>query len=62
MQFSEMIQHLIPKLQVAIEKEAKATRLDEAILIRNLIQGFKDDKNPVEQKESKPTLGRSEHL
>jgi hypothetical protein len=31
MQFSEMIQQLIPRLQLALEKEAKATRLDEAI-------------------------------
>ena len=50
MQFSEMIQQLIPRLQVALEKEAKATRLDDAIFIRNLIQGLKDGKNPVEQK------------
>ena len=44
MQFSEMIQQLIPRLQLALEKEAKATRLDEAIFIRNLIQGLKDGK------------------
>jgi hypothetical protein len=59
MQFSEMIQQLIPKLQVALDKEAKATRLDEAIFVRNLIQGLKDGKNPVEQKERLTTAEAS---
>lgn len=49
--FTEIIQQLIPKLQVALEKEAKAARLDEALFLRNLIQGLKDGKNSMEQRE-----------
>lgn len=49
--FAETIQQLIPKLQLALEKETKAARLDEALFLRNLIQGLKDGKNPMEQRE-----------
>ena len=58
-EFSERIQLLIPKLQMALEKEAKATRLDEALFLRNLIQGLKDSKNSAEQKERLTTAEAS---
>lgn len=50
-QSSEAIQQLIPQLQKSLEKEAKAAHLDEAVVIRNLIQGLNADKNSFEQKK-----------
>jgi hypothetical protein len=58
-EFSEIIQQLIPKLQMAMEKEAKATRLDEALFLRNLIQALKDGKNSAEQRERLTTAEAS---
>lgn len=58
-QSGETIEQLIPKLQLALEKEAKATRLDEAVFLRNMIRGLNDVRNPLEQRQLLTTVEAS---